>query len=67
MKFYGNIFSSSRPHRPPGLFKNYIADPAKTNYAFSGDYYLTGDRAKMDKDGYIWFAAREDDIIISAG
>ena len=34
---------------------------------FRGDYYGTGDRAKMDEDGYFWFEGRGDDIIISSG
>ncbi|XP_059078296.1 acyl-coenzyme A synthetase ACSM3, mitochondrial-like [Tigriopus californicus] len=63
----GNIGVYCRPHRPEGLFEGYLGEPEKTGYSFSGDFYLTGDRASMDKDGYIWFAARTDDIIISAG
>lgn len=34
---------------------------------FVGDYYLTGDRAYMDEDGYIWFVGRADDVILSSG
>jgi acetyl-CoA synthetase len=34
---------------------------------FRGDYYVTGDKAKMDEDGYFWFEGRGDDIIISSG
>ena len=34
---------------------------------FKGDYYLTGDRAMCDADGYFWFVGRGDDIITSAG
>ncbi|MBV9455061.1 MAG: acyl-CoA synthetase, partial [Rubrobacter sp.] len=30
-------------------------------------YYLTGDRASLDEDGYIWFEGRSDDVILSAG
>src|SRR5262249_5776689 len=32
-----------------------------------GDYYLTGDHATRDADGYLWFVGRADDVIISAG
>jgi acyl-coenzyme A synthetase/AMP-(fatty) acid ligase len=35
--------------------------------AHVGDYYLTGDRARVDEDGYFWFVSRADDVIISAG
>jgi acetyl-CoA synthetase len=34
---------------------------------FRGDYYITGDKATMDEDGYFWFEGRGDDIIISSG
>ena len=30
-------------------------------------WYLTGDRASRDKDGYFWFVGRSDDVILSAG
>ena len=63
----GNIGVRVKPHRPPGLFTEYLDEPERTENSFSGDFYLTGDRASMDEDGYIWFAARDDDIIISAG
>jgi acetyl-CoA synthetase len=51
----------------PALFKGYFKDPDRTAAAFRGDWYLTGDRARMDEDGYFWFEGRADDIIISAG
>ncbi|HET7616072.1 MAG TPA: AMP-binding protein, partial [Bacillales bacterium] len=51
----------------PALFKEYYKDPERTKAAFRGDYYLTGDKAKKDKDGYFWFEGRSDDIIISSG
>ena len=68
----GNIGIYCRPEKPPGLFQGYLGQGGntlkkKTDECFAGDFYLTGDRAEMDKDGYIWFASRDDDIIISAG
>ena len=33
----------------------------------AGDYYITGDLAHIDEDGYFWFEGRRDDIIISSG
>jgi acetyl-CoA synthetase len=51
----------------PALFKGYLNDPERTNAAFRGDWYLTGDQAKLDKDGCFWFEGRSDDIIISSG
>ena len=32
-----------------------------------GKYYITGDLAHVDDDGYFWFEGRRDDIIISSG
>jgi acetyl-CoA synthetase len=51
----------------PALFKEYYKDPARTAIQFRGDYYVTGDRAKKDEDGYFWFEGRADDMIISSG
>ncbi len=51
----------------PALFKEYLKDPERTQMQFRGEYYVTGDRAKMDEDGYFWFEGRGDDIIISSG
>ncbi|MEK4759139.1 acyl--CoA ligase [Viridibacillus sp. FSL E2-0187] len=51
----------------PALFKEYLKDPERTSMQFRGDYYITGDQAKKDEDGYFWFEGRSDDIIISSG
>ncbi len=51
----------------PALFREYYKDPERTAKAFRGDYYITGDQAKLDEDGYFWFEGRSDDIIISSG
>lgn len=51
----------------PALFKQYYKDDERTESSFRGNYYITGDRAKKDKDGYFWFDGRRDDIIISSG
>ncbi len=51
----------------PALFKGYLHEPERTHAAFRGEWYLTGDQAKMDEDGYYWFEGRSDDIIISSG
>jgi acetyl-CoA synthetase len=51
----------------PALFKNYYKNPEKTVMAYRGEFYLTGDQARKDEDGYFWFEGRSDDIIISAG
>jgi acetyl-CoA synthetase len=51
----------------PGLFKEYHNDQERTKAAFNGDWFMTGDFAMMDEDGYFWFEGRSDDIIISSG
>ena len=51
----------------PALFKEYYKDPERTAMQFRGDYYVTGDRAKKDEEGYFWFEGRSDDMIISSG
>lgn len=51
----------------PALFKAYYKDEERTEATMRGDYYVTGDRASKDIDGYFWFQGRDDDIIISSG
>ena len=51
----------------PALFKEYYKDPERTAKQYRGDFYVTGDRAKKDEEGYFWFEGRSDDIIISSG
>ena len=52
--------------RPPTLFTGYWDAPEQTAAVFRGDWYVTGDRASRDEDGYLWFAGRADDVILSA-
>ncbi|WP_028784905.1 acyl-CoA synthetase MbcS [Thalassobacillus devorans] len=51
----------------PALFKAYYKDPERTKMSYRGDYYVTGDQASKDDEGYFWFEGRSDDIIISSG
>ncbi|MFT8362561.1 MAG: AMP-binding protein [Sporolactobacillus sp.] len=51
----------------PALFKTYYKQPDRYQAAVIGEYFLTGDRASRDKDGYFWFHGRRDDVIISSG
>lgn len=51
----------------PALFKGYLNDAEKTARAYRGEWYVTGDKGRLDEDGYFWFEGRSDDIIISAG
>jgi acetyl-CoA synthetase/medium-chain acyl-CoA synthetase len=52
---------------PPSLFREYWKNPEATAGCRRGEWYLTGDRARRDEDGYLWFVGRGDDVIISAG
>ncbi len=51
----------------PSMFRGYLHDPDRYAEAFAGGWYLTGDVARRDSDGYFWFVARADDVIKSAG
>ena len=53
--------------RPPTLFNAYWESPDETKEAFSGDWYLTGDVASIDEDGFFWFVGRASDVIASRG
>ena len=63
----GEIAVRVKPNRPLGLFKEYWQNPTATAKCYRGDWYLTGDCAEIDEDGYFWFVSRTDDIITSAG
>ncbi|XP_044289606.1 acyl-coenzyme A synthetase ACSM5, mitochondrial-like [Varanus komodoensis] len=56
-----------KPKRPFCLFSEYIDNPEKTAATERGEFYITGDRATRDEEGYFWFVGRSDDIINSAG
>jgi acyl-coenzyme A synthetase/AMP-(fatty) acid ligase len=63
----GDIALRVKPDRPLGLFKEYRNAADLTSATFRGDWYITGDRAFLDDDGYFWFVGRADDVILSAG
>jgi len=52
--------------RSIGLFTEYIGNPEKMAGVFIDNYYYTGDRGSIDKDGYWWFVGRSDDVIKSS-
>jgi acetyl-CoA synthetase/medium-chain acyl-CoA synthetase len=63
----GEVALRVAPVRPLGLFQEYWLHPEVTADRFRGDWYLTGDRATRDADGYFWFIGRKDDVIKSSG
>jgi acetyl-CoA synthetase len=60
----GNI-AIRRPD--PVMFLEYWGDPATTRAKLAGELLLTGDLARKDDEGYVWFVGRADDVITSAG
>ena len=51
----------------PSMFRGYLGDEERYRKCFAGGWYLTGDLATKDEDGYFWFVGRADDVIKSAG
>lgn len=51
----------------PSIFRAYLHEEDRYKKCFKGDWYVTGDLAKKDKDGYFWFVGRADDIIKTSG
>ena len=51
----------------PSMFRGYLNDDERYRQCFAGEWYLTGDLAKRDADGYFWFVGRADDVIKSSG
>jgi acetyl-CoA synthetase len=51
----------------PSMFRGYVHDESRYAKCFAGGWYLTGDLARRDADGYYWFVGRADDVIKSAG
>jgi len=51
----------------PSMFRGYLHEEERYRKCFAGGWYLTGDLAKRDADGYFWFVGRADDVIKSSG
>ncbi len=51
----------------PSMFRGYLGEEVRYQRCFVGGWYLTGDLARRDEDGYFWFVGRGDDVIKSAG
>ena len=63
----GQIAVRVKPDKPPSIMREYWKNPDENALVFRGDFYLTGDKAYRDSDGYLWFVGRADDVITSAG
>jgi acetyl-CoA synthetase len=62
----GTLAIQVRPSRPVGVMAGYIDPAEKNREVFVGDWYLTGDIASRDEDGYFWFVGRADDVFKSS-
>jgi acetyl-CoA synthetase len=51
----------------PSMFREYLGEPARYRKCFVGGWYLSGDLARRDTDGYFWFVGRADDVIKTSG
>ena len=51
----------------PSMFRGYWNEPDRYRKCFAGGFYLTGDLARRDRDGYFWFVGRKDDVIKTSG
>jgi acetyl-CoA synthetase len=51
----------------PSMFRAYLHEEERYQRCFAGGWYLTGDVARRDADGWLWFVGRADDLIKSSG
>jgi acetyl-CoA synthetase len=51
----------------PSMMRSYWKNPTAYDNKFKNGWYLTGDRASIDADGYFWFVGRDDDVINTGG
>jgi len=51
----------------PSMFRGYLNEEERYRKCFAGGWYLSGDLARRDADGYFWFVGRADDVIKTAG
>lgn len=49
------------------MFRSYFKNETAYAEKFRGEYYITGDLAYQDQDGYFWYISRSDDVINTAG
>ena len=51
----------------PSMFRGYLGEEERYRKCFAGGWYLSGDLARRDSEGYFWFVGRSDDVIKSSG
>jgi acetyl-CoA synthetase/medium-chain acyl-CoA synthetase len=62
----GALAVQVEPNRPLGVFQEYWRNPEATAGACRNGWYVTGDCAQTDDEGYYWFVGRADDVITSS-
>ena len=63
----GSIALYIGDRRPPGLLLDFWRAEEAFSERFSNGFYLTGDRAYRDVDGYLWYVGRDDDVFKASG
>ncbi len=51
----------------PSMFRNYWKNEYVYKEKFKNGWYITGDRSRIDEEGYFWFVGRDDDVINTGG
>jgi acetyl-CoA synthetase len=64
---FGTVGEVAIKRPDPVMCLEYWKNPEATRDKYVGDWWVTGDLAKQDEDGYFWFVGRKDDLITSAG
>ncbi|MBU2704962.1 acetate--CoA ligase [Zooshikella marina] len=67
VKQHGEIGELALKPGWPSMFRNYLHEAERYQKCFNADWYLSGDLAYEDHDGYFWFVGRSKDLIKSAG
>ena len=63
----GRIAIRIKPDRPPSMLLEYWKDKEASAAVIRGDYFVTGDLGSRDAEDYLWYAGRDDDLIVAGG
>jgi acetyl-CoA synthetase len=64
---HGTVGEIAVQRPDPVMCLEYWKNPKATRESYVGDWWLMGDLARKDEDGYFWFVGRKDDVITSSG
>jgi acetyl-CoA synthetase len=65
--FPGEVGEVGIKRPDPVMCLSYWKNPEATREKYMGDWWVTGDLARKDEEGYFWFVGRKDDLITSSG